>query len=267
MEGRRATGFTLIEITVVLVIIGIIVGGILVGRSVLVTSRLQTIITDQDSYVSAIANFKQTYQALPGDMANATSNWGYPAGSNSGDTPSYSTSCANLQGTGTQTCNGDGNGQIGDSGREYESFRFWQQLYAAKMFNQSLSGVAGSSGVYAATLGKNTPTGSMDGSGFSAIWIGTIGAGNADYIAGSYGNVLIFGSTSSGVLTTGANLTADQAATIDTKIDDGLPGTGKVRSLIYNAAFAPNCTTNASPPAYNVSNSGITCPLIFITGY
>jgi prepilin-type N-terminal cleavage/methylation domain-containing protein len=267
MKRGHTAAFTLIEMSVVLVIIGIIIGGIMFGRSVLVTSRLQTVITDADNYTSAMANFKQTFQALPGDMATATASWGYPSGANSGDTPSYSTSCASLQGTGTQTCNGDGNGQIGNSGREYESFRFWQQLHLAGMLNQSLTGVAGTSGVQAATVGVNVPKGSLEGSGFSAVWLGTVASGNANFIAGSYGNVLIFGGAGSGMLTTSAILTPDQAAGIDAKIDDGAPGTGKVRSLLYNATYAPACTTNATPTAYNVTSTSVACPLIFTTGY
>jgi hypothetical protein len=42
----------------------------------LMTSRLQTAITDADSYITAVGNFKQQYQAMPGDFATATSFWG-----------------------------------------------------------------------------------------------------------------------------------------------------------------------------------------------
>ena len=32
--------------------------------------------TDIDSFTSAVANFKQTHEGIPGDFVNATSVWG-----------------------------------------------------------------------------------------------------------------------------------------------------------------------------------------------
>jgi prepilin-type N-terminal cleavage/methylation domain-containing protein len=263
MKNRLVAGFTLAEMSIVLVIIGVIVGGVLLGRSVLTTSRLQAVVTDADSYITATGNFKQAYQALPGDMANATSYWGI-AGGTAGD--NYTITCSTIVNN-SGTCNGNGGGTLGTTSYEYEIFRYWQQLYLAGMFSQKLSGVASSAGVYGATVGTNVPTSSIVGGGFAPLWKGTVAAADANFIAGAYGNVLIFGSGKNGVITTGGILTPDQAASIDGKIDDGIPGTGNVRSLIYNAAYSSACTTNASPSAYNVSNSGTVCPLIFITGY
>lgn len=265
MKNSHSKGFTLLEMAVVLVIIGIITGGVMLGRSLLTTSRLQAVMTDADSYITAIGNFRQQYQALPGDMVTATTLWG-AAGGAGGD--GYTTSCSTVAGT-SGTCNGNGDGMIANaSGYEYESFRFWQHLNAAGMFNQRLNGVAGSAGVTAAALGTNVPTAAIGG-GFSPYWKGTALGSDTNFFSTSgaafYGNVLIFGSTANTFLTSSPVLTADQAAGIDNKIDDGVPSAGKVRSFLNSSTYAPNCATSAT--AYNLTSSGAVCSLIFLTGY
>ena len=68
--GKAA--FTLIEISIVLVIIGLIVGGVLVGRDLIRSAELQTIITDKNKYITAVNTFRTKYNELPGDMKTAT---------------------------------------------------------------------------------------------------------------------------------------------------------------------------------------------------
>ncbi len=88
MNTRPVAGFTLMEMAIVLVIIGLIVGGVVLGRALLTTSQLQTVATDADNYITAVNNFKQQYQALPGDMPTATAQWGVDSsGCNSGEAP------------------------------------------------------------------------------------------------------------------------------------------------------------------------------------
>ncbi len=78
--------------------------------------------------------------------------------------------------------------------------------------------------------------------------------------------MLDFGSAAGDGTTFHPGLTATEAYNIDSKLDDGLPASGKV--MTYVPAAQPNCATSATPSAanYNVSGSGIACSLIFITG-
>ncbi len=250
-------GFTLLELAISLAIIGLITGSILVGRSMIATSRLQTAVTDVNSFTSSVANFRQAYQSLPGDMANATASWG-----------TDSSGCPTGGGA-TGTCNGNGDGKIaGVSSYEYESFRFWQHLYNAGMFTKSLRGIPGTGGVYDSTIGSSVPAGSIEGSGFSILWWGTVAGGDSHRFPGSYGNIILFGSKTVNDVTSSAVLTAEQAAGIDAKMDDGSPASGKVRAYISTSTITPGCTTtaDASTSVYNISASGRKCSLIFAMG-
>lgn len=61
------TGFTLVELSIVLVIIGFIVGGILVAQSMIQTAKVQRLLNDISQYEIAISNFKMNYKFYPGD--------------------------------------------------------------------------------------------------------------------------------------------------------------------------------------------------------
>ena len=262
MQNRVQRGFTLLEMSVVITIIGLIIGGILFGRAMLTNSRLQTVITDYDSYLTAVGNFRQTYQALPGDMANATTMWG-----------TDSSGCPNGGGT-SGTCNGNGDGMIADAaGTAKEGFRFWQHLYLAKLFNQKLSGVKGPNGIYNVVIGTNSPAGAIEGTGYWIAYWGTV-SGDINRFDGFYGHILMLGGTTNAYapngIPNGAMFTPEQAANMDAKIDDGVPATGKLRT--YGGAGAtwinPNCTTSATATAtYNLTTTSPQCALIFITGF
>jgi prepilin-type N-terminal cleavage/methylation domain-containing protein len=265
--GKR--GFTLLEMTIVLMIIGVLIGGITIGVSMLATSRLQTVMTDVDNYTTAVSNFKQMYQALPGDFITATTVWG-----------TDNLTCPTGGGT-SGTCNGDGNGQLTNgngASKAGETFQFWQHLKLAGMFSKPAKNQAGSGGAYDSTIGTNVPAGPLRGSGFSVYWLGTISSGNANYFwdrASSdtgdspYGHVFYFGKQVSGASTYGPVLTPDQAASIDAKTDDGSPATGKVRAMISTSALNPGCTTTAVPStaAYNTSSTSVLCSLLFVMGF
>src|SRR5688572_14274483 len=72
--GKRATGFTLIEIAIVLVIIGLLLGGVLKGQELITGARVRNFIQQQDGVKAAYFGFLDRYRALPGDYANATAN-------------------------------------------------------------------------------------------------------------------------------------------------------------------------------------------------
>ncbi len=80
---KRQTGFTLIEIAIVMVIIGLLLGGVLKGQEMIVNSRVRNTISNLDGIAAAIYSYQDRYQALPGDDSAAAARWG--AGLLSGD--------------------------------------------------------------------------------------------------------------------------------------------------------------------------------------
>jgi prepilin-type N-terminal cleavage/methylation domain-containing protein len=61
-------GFTLIELSIVLVIIGLIVGGVLVGRDMIHAAAVRAQVAQIEKYNAAVNTFRAKYNALPGDM-------------------------------------------------------------------------------------------------------------------------------------------------------------------------------------------------------
>ena len=70
--NKRQTGFTLIEIAIVLVIIGLLLGGVLKGQELITGARVRNLISQQDGVKAAYFGFLDRFRALPGDYSNAT---------------------------------------------------------------------------------------------------------------------------------------------------------------------------------------------------
>ena len=66
-------GFTLIEMSIALVIIALVVGGIVVGKELLITAKINQQISQIQSINTAVNSFKLKYNCLPGECATATS--------------------------------------------------------------------------------------------------------------------------------------------------------------------------------------------------
>jgi prepilin-type N-terminal cleavage/methylation domain-containing protein len=71
-------GFTLIELSIVLVIIGLIVGGILVGRDLISAAAVRAQISQIERYHTAANTFRTKYAYLPGDIPNTCTVYSYP---------------------------------------------------------------------------------------------------------------------------------------------------------------------------------------------
>jgi len=71
----RLHGFTLIEMSIILVIIGLVIGGVLVGRDLVAAARANKYIASIQEMKVNVNLFLDKFSYLPGDMPNATSFW------------------------------------------------------------------------------------------------------------------------------------------------------------------------------------------------
>lgn len=80
MRSDQCKGFTLIEITIVLIVIGLLSGSILVAYSLVHTAELRATLKQVEMFDTAYNTFRLKYNCLPGDCANA-SDLGFTTGS------------------------------------------------------------------------------------------------------------------------------------------------------------------------------------------
>lgn len=78
------SGFTLIELSIVLVIIGLLAAGILVGKDLIEAARIRSQITQLERISTATNAFKDKYHALPGDIYAHAADFGLHPGNGTG---------------------------------------------------------------------------------------------------------------------------------------------------------------------------------------
>ena len=258
----QAAGFTLLELSVVLVIIGMIIGGVLMGQSLIRETELQAVIKEKNQLVATVNMFQSKYSALPGDMPNATSYWGDVGNCWSGNTL-----------TGRATCNGNGNGWIeGVTIFLYESILAFHHLADADMaFPLSDPGNTITQPLINGTVvlvpGFNIPKSRYPGAGYAMVYV-ALSATNCSLTTANgenwapdqcSHNVIVFGSTpwsGAGVLPSRAFGCMD-IAMLDGKFDDGLPSTGNIQTAGANSG-STTCWTPFTdyPTATYVTSSG-----------
>ncbi len=64
----RNSGFTLIEMSIVLVVIGLIVSAVLVGQTLILSARIHSTVAQYNKLVTGAKTFQAKYRWLPGDM-------------------------------------------------------------------------------------------------------------------------------------------------------------------------------------------------------
>ena len=241
------SAFTLVELSIVLVILGLLVGGVLTGQSLIRAAELRAVTSEYQRYQTAANAFRDKYFAIPGDMTNAASFWTTLTSANNGNGDGYVNAAAAQNVTG-------------------EMFQLWNELSLAGLIEGTYSGLASSGGFgYTATPGANVPKSKLSGGAWTLYYNSGTGGDSWSYAA-DYSNMLAYGSQVANTITQGNILKPEEAWNIDTKIDDGKPGTGKFiarENATWAGAAASKCTTSSSQTdytgTYNLSATGINC--------
>ena len=247
---------------------GLLVGGVLTSQSLIRAAELRSISTDVSRYQAATQSFRDKYFAIPGDMQNATQFWSRLNGNADCVTNSSPASAVAAPGT----CDGDGDGILEQGAAtvsiSIERFQFWRQLALAGLIEGSYTGLAGPGVTNGEqpVIGTNVPRSKISNTGFSTYYVNDP-TDTASFFA-MQGNILFFG-TAIGNSTAGDALKPEEAWNIDTKLDDGRPGTGLVRTTAAgNSNGGTNCasTSVASTAQYLLNLTGAECNLILRLG-
>ena len=227
-EGRNCNpqkaGFTLIELSIVLVIIGLIVGGVLVGQDLIKAAEIRATISQYEKYNAALNTFRTKYDGMPGDLLYTTAN-SFAINPTAGSLTSAA---------------GDGNGLIESTATTNynlplrENVLIWQQLNMANL----VDGSYGTDLTVAGAPAVTTPS--------TYLPAAKLGRGNywAVGSAGGLNHYALINPTAfaaagaSYTVATGGGVTPIEAFNIDSKLDDGMPNTGIVRAKGETASAA-----------------------------
>ncbi len=68
---RQQSGFTLVEIAIVLVIVGLLLGGVLKGQELINSAKAKSYAQDFRTIQTALYGFQDRFKGIPGDLAGA----------------------------------------------------------------------------------------------------------------------------------------------------------------------------------------------------
>jgi prepilin-type N-terminal cleavage/methylation domain-containing protein len=231
-SSAQNQGFTLIELSIVLVIIGLIVGGVLVGQSLISSAAVRAQISQIEKYQTATNTFRGKYGYLPGDIPNP-----------------YAAQFGFLM-RGSAPGQGDGNGLlqaayssppvVNYSPFLNEEAMFWVDLSTAQLIDGSFSTATPtatiSSTITGSAIAAYMPQAKIGNGGYVYVWSGgwkgfSIAFNNHDGY-NYFGLAGVTAGDTFGLAYTVPLLTVAQAYAIDSKMDDGLPQSGSVTALI-----------------------------------
>ena len=207
VNNRHLSGFTLIELSIVLIIIGLIVGGILVGQQLIANARMQSMVSQVIKYDTVNNAFVNEYNAIPGDLGDAT-DYG-------------------IIGDCTDDCDGNGNGRLDDADPSGDNIAdsfdgelplFWVHLTGAELTDGSF--------FQSTKIEEGFPKAKSNG-GIVALSVNSnlyFVVGTGDDLTDFPGNIANDTSTSSSF-----GITTEGAISLDRKMDDGNPLTGKAK--------------------------------------
>lgn len=234
-------GFSLVELSVVLVILTLLVAGVSGGNKLVEHAQIRNAILKANNFQMVFNSFFMQYNAVAGDMANAYD---------------YFTNCGDA-GTENGQCDGDGFIEYGP-----ENHKAWRNFNLAGMLPGMYSGVQNGSAPLT-VAGDNVPeSGIKKGGCFSwemadgSSWSQSYGSGRAQIL--NLGSAL--GANGSDIPSHcfgGGLLSPAHARNIDKKIDDGLPSSGDIMSR--DDTLNNNIANTAPSEGLRVGGTGDNC--------
>ncbi|MDB2415316.1 prepilin-type N-terminal cleavage/methylation domain-containing protein [Rickettsiales bacterium] len=212
----KKSGFTLVEMAIVIVIISLITVGIMTGKSLVKQAEIAALMKDVEKIKTAYQAYKLKFDAQPGDHNNAV----------------Y------YLGAGTE--NGDGNRQIDITGTQnyVERFLAWEHLTLSKLYPGLYPGT--DSVANKTSIGENVPKGSVSQTGFEIYYDRGTGLDWTEIT--SPGNYITFAAETSDLSDGrlhGVSLSPVDIWGLEKKYDDEDDSTGlmgKIRGMYLNTS-------------------------------
>ena len=199
--NKQQSGFTLVEIAIVLVIIGLLLGGVLKGQELINSAKVKNFATDFRNIPLFIYGYQDKYKAIPGDdSAVATTHLGAAVG---GVNVIAATTPAATLG------NGALNGAWNSTTVTDETVLFWQHVRLAGLAAGPTTAPAAAADV-PAFLPRNAEGGILG-----------ITSGTNTPVTGLTGSYIVCST----------NILGKFAKQLDLTMDDGNPATGSVRVI------------------------------------
>jgi prepilin-type N-terminal cleavage/methylation domain-containing protein len=266
----NCSGFTLIELSIVLVIIGLLVGGVLAGQDLIRAAQVRATIAQIEKYNLAANTFRGKYGYLPGDMTPAAAaQFGFVsrsgcAGDGDGNGLIESAGGSNFDAAnlpGCLTSGAYGNGSFG------ETALFWSELTYANGKNVNLieGNFSEPMTFYLGTVPTSLmmPEAKLGNGLYINIWsgdgvdcCGAFGSQNPATMQ-NYFYIAAIGSTNGNTVSSNPNsaptIPVRTAYMIDAKMDDGLPQTGNVLAM-YSGVNQQTSWSNGADGNANSTN-------------
>lgn len=235
MKHQKQSGFTLIEIAIVIVLVGLASAAVIKGNDMVQTVRKQAVHTEVKNTKTAFEAFKKKYNALPGDLVDAQNR------------------LANC--TGAECGNGDGDQYIGTpnspftsaytaSARDQEYSYFWQHLNKAGLRDEATAPSPDSGGfLMLRAMNQDLCYAAGQPAKLQGVWL--VWQAQA-YVAADSAPII----------------SPRDAMLIDRKYDDGKPGWGNIRAG-GGANFLTNNDGCKTDPDTYVSSDDRTCYMLF----
>ncbi len=228
--SSKKSAFSLIELSIVLIIIGLLIAGVTGGASLIKSSELRAAMGEARGYAVAVNGFYAQFNALPGDYKTAVNGSG-TAGSTNGANSKIEYYASDASGS-----------------YNSESVIAWDQLIKTGAVDSTLALTLTAVGT-AQVAGTQMPASKIKFAGW-----------HYDYNTTSLQNVIVLTGTTAatssasntlvnGTTTSTGSLIGTDALSIDTKIDDANASTGKVRGV------NPGSSTCHSSGTYQTSSS------------
>lgn len=237
---HRSPGFSLTEMSVVLIIIGLILSSVVAGAKFVDFAKARALVSGSEKYQSYLYGFLSKYSEYPGDFTEATIYWNNP---------------------GVENGDGDGKVYFQNSGGTQEGYNAWQHLALAGMAENDFIGAAG--GVTLAVADTHVPS-SVYGGGF--FWAYDY-AGHDNSNTLSVGEPVTIGGTD---LALNGLIIQENARDIDLKADDGNPSEGSLKAIEGDNVAAGDCVDDNNTPGdpsddfFNKTAESRACVLSFM---